>query len=331
MEHFLGRRVALVGPSFSYLDAISIELNRRGVFSVHLDERHSNRIIAKIKYRIGFYNTFKGAKKRHLKALYNQIIDKNISDVLLVDVEVCDRDFVEKLIKANINVGIYMWDSAKNKPNFLKYIDLLTAKSSFDPLDCETFGLRYIPLFAEFGNVNKCDIQIKKSDIYFCGTLHSNRPKIINQVLKFSKINKLNFISHNYYHSRLLFLIKSLVSPSYLSIFKTVTSKSIPKSEIYNSMATSKYVLDIQHEGQKGLTARTFEALRAGAHLITTNDFAKNLPLGLSRRVKVFSCLADLESINFSELAGEGLTPDQDYYLSIQRFADDVISLMNLK
>jgi hypothetical protein len=96
-------------------------------------------------------------------------------------------------------------------------------------------------------------------------------------------------------------------------------------------MAASKYVLDIQHEGQKGLTARTFEALRSGAHLITTNDFAKNLPYGLSRRVRIFTCLADLEAINFSEPTDALLTPEQDYYLSLQRFVDDIMKLINLK
>jgi hypothetical protein len=327
----MNKRIALVGPSFfSYLESIASELHRRGIFSMHLDERHSNQVMAKIMYRIGFHHIFTRTKKKHLAFLYDQIITKNISDVLLVDVEVCDRDFVKKLINANINVGIYMWDSAKNKPNFLDYLDLLKAKSSFDPGDCESLGLKYIPLFAEFGASSRVKNSTKNIDIYFCGTLHSNRPKILNQVSKFSKANNLKFISYNYYHSKLLYLIKSLLAPSDLRIFKTITNKPLQKSEIYASMASAKYVLDIQHSGQRGLTARTFEALRSGAHLITTNDFAECLPHGLEKRIKIFKSTADLKNITFTNFSSTELTNDQDYYLSINRFVDDIVRLMSI-
>lgn len=321
----------MIGPGFfSYLESIAYELSNRGFECMVFSDRHSNGKIAKIMYRIGFYDVFSWAKKRHLKSIYNQIVANKISDVLLINVEGCDRNFIQNLIKSNVSISLYMWDSSKNKANFLSYIDLIEAKSSFDPQDCETFGLKYIPLFGEFGLSPNHHITQKNIDIYFCGTVHSNRPKIIYQILKFSIENKLKFISHNYYHNKFLFFIKSLAYPYGLAIFKSVTNKSLSKSKIFESMSLAKFVLDIQHNGQKGLTARTFEALRCGAHLITTNDFALKLPHGLKNRITVFNEIRDLQNINFNDFEGSPLTVEQDYYLSLQRFVDDIIVLMSM-
>ena len=91
----------------------------------------------------------------------------------------------------------------------------------------------------------------------------------------------------------------------------------------------SKFVFDIQHKGQSGLTARTFEAIRSGAYLITFNKNAFSLPKYCHDRIFLINDVADIDKIDFSAYDKlEGLTDEQDYYLSISRFVDNLIEIM---
>lgn len=321
--------IALIGPNFfSYIQSISHELTRHGFISLFFDERHSNSITAKILYRVGYYNIFENKKRIHLDNILYKLLEHNVTHVLLVDVEVCDRDFIIKLKKLNIFVALYMWDSAKNKPNYIKFLDLLDAKASFDPGDCIKYSLKYIPLFSEYGILSDSQNVNRIIDIYFCGTLHSSRSKIIYDISKYACIRGIKYISYNYYHSKILFFLKSIFNLSGLYLLPTIKDHPISKNDIYANMLNSKFVLDMQHSAQKGLTARTFEALRSGAYLLTTNPYANLLPLNLNQRIVVFQKCTDLDIVDFENYNFVPLTEEQDHYLSIGRFADDILLLL---
>lgn len=325
-------RFALVGPSFfSYLPAIRERFEKRGIASAVFDERHANTIPVKILYRVGFYRLFQARKRLHLNQIVEQVLAGGYTDVLLVAVEVCDRPFVQRLVDAGIRVHLYMWDSARNKPAYLAYLDLLQGRASFDPDDCKAYGLTYIPLFAE--DVFSARVQgqavdfPRMIDVSFCGTLHSDRARHVAALARFAKMHGLQARFMLYFHSRWLLALKGLVNPSNFLFLWTISTKGYAKKDIFHLLASSRYVFDVQHAGQMGLTARTFEVLRAGARLVTLNARALELlPPTLLERVRHVKDVEGLSEIDFrSHEPDVPLTAEQDYYLSLDRFVDDLL------
>jgi hypothetical protein len=329
------KKIALVGPSFfSYIQAIRGKLTQRGFESQFFDERHSNGILVKILYRIGFYSKFDARKNRHLDEVCTRILDGGFEAVVLIDVEVCDRRIVQRLIDAGVGVYLYMWDSAKNKPRYLDYLHLLQGRSSFDPEDCAVYGLTYIPLFAEdvFSALhNQLPQKVHRNvDISFCGTLHSNRARRLSQLIKVARRDRLNLSLLLYFHSRWLLLMKSVVHFSNARFLRRVSTTGFSKQQIFEVFTRSKFVFDLPHPGQLGLTARTFEALRAGTRLITYNKSARSLlPASIADRVFVVESAREVHDLDFSSPGPSSvLSEADDYYLSLDRFVDQILGLM---
>jgi hypothetical protein len=254
--------------------------------------------------------------------------------VVLIDTEVCDRLFVKQLTDAGIDVYLYMWDSARNKPAYLEYLSLLQGRSSFDPEDCSRHDLVYIPLFAEDVFSARCN-QLppqppRPIDISFCGTLHSNRARCLSELLAAAGRRGLEVALQLFFHSRWLLLIKSFVHVSNARFLRQVSSRGFSKQQIFAMFAQSKYVFDLPHARQLGLTARTFEALRSGTRLITFNKLARTLlPPVLAERVFVIEAASDIDGLDFSSPGpSAALSEADDYYLSLDRFVDQILQLI---
>lgn len=330
-------KIALVGPNFfSYIEGIRQKMVEFGLDVEFFDERHKNNPIAKAFYRLGIYGLL-DRTRRHLDNIAHRIISGGFKNVLLIDVEVVDRRFVKCLVDAGLHVHIYMWDSVKNKSGYLKFLDLLSGKASFDPGDCDRFGLKYIPLFAEDVFIEKgtsSDITARVSmiDICFCGTLHSNRAKIISELECWGRQKNLKISLLLYFHAKWMFTLKCIFMPSNFRFINRISSMGFSKFEIANLFNRSIFVLDIHHPGQAGLTARTFEVLRSGSRLITFNEKVQlSIPKSLESRIFFINNFSDLDQINFYNI--EPLRPlsvEEDYYLSVNRFVEDMLELMGI-
>ncbi len=324
------RRLAVVGPSFfSYIPAIVDEFRRRGIPGEMFDERHSNRIVDKILYRVGAYQLPLSPKHRHLARLRQAIVAGGYTDVLLVDVEVTDRPFVCWLRDRGVRVHLYMWDAARNKPRFTTYLDVVDSRGSFDPLDCDQHDMTYIPLFSEplFDDAAAGPAEY---DIGFCGTVHSSRSGIMARLRTADWSRSLKLKLMLYYHSRKLFAIKGLRDRAVWSLLPVVQDHSFSKAEIAAMYARTKFVLDVPHPGQTGMTARTFEVLLAGARLLTFNrNAAELLPASLQRRVTVIDHIDDVAHVDIAGTERPGaLTAEESYYLSLERFVDQLVDMM---
>lgn len=306
----------------------------KGFDSEFFDERHANSIPIKILYRIGFFSAFARRKNRHLNEIASQVLHGKFTDVILIDVEVCDTRFVQYLTNAGVRVHLYMWDSAKNKPSYLRYVHLLHGKSSFDSEDCAAYGLTYIPLFAEdvFSARHQAlqPIKDRSVDVSFCGTLHSNRAKRIGELVDFAKQHSLTISLMLYFHSRRLLALKSFARISNGRFLRVISTTGYSKQQIFELFSRSKFVFDLPHPGQVGLTARTFEVLRSGARLITFNEKALSLlPASLSDRVFVIKTVNDLKCLDFSAACpSSALSRADDYFLSLDRFVDQLLNLV---
>ena len=326
-------RLAVVGPTFfSYTQAIAGEFRARGFEVAEFDEKHSNRNIAKIMYRLGLGFNPLSPQPRHLSEMADRIIAGGLSDVFLVGVEVISRAFVAKLTAAGLRVHLYMWDGRANKGRFQQYLDLLSSAATFDVRDAEELGMAYVPLFAEeLFDTGRNDAG-DEFDIGFCGTVHSARVGAIARLLSAEWAKRLRLGLMLYYHSPLLFLMKSVAQPAALRLLPRVSGKSFPKAEVARLFASSRYVLDIPHPGQTGLTARTFEALLSGTRLLTFNAAAAHhLPASIRSRVTIVERIDDIAAIDFA--ATDTLPPlneEDRYFLSLRRFVDQLLEGMKL-
>lgn len=332
---FLGlkKRIALVGPNFfSYIQAIRDEFIVRGYPCRYFDERHSNSIGAKIAYRLKLNSLIKKRRDKHLSEILERILADETTDVFLIDTEVVTPEFVKVLRSRGVNVHLYMWDSARNKDSFIQLLPLLNGRSSFEPMDCELYGMTYIPLFAEkvfsiaMSNADKRD-----DDLVFLGTLHSHRAIHLSAVERAVEHAGFRVRKLLYYHSRLLFGIKCLVHPRAYKYLKFLQTRGFEKPEIADAYFRSRGVLDIHHPGQAGLTSRTFESLRSGAWLITLNPTVLSLPEDLRKRILLLSDVSDLSS-RISEVRSDlpPLSLEMDHFLSLERFADELLAVGGL-
>jgi hypothetical protein len=300
-----------------------------------LDEKHSNSNAAKIFYRLGMGHWRLSPLPKYLARTADRIISSGCTDVLIISPEVIDRKFVNHLYQAGLRVHLYSWDGSGNKGGYIEYLDLLSGRGTFDPNDAERLGIEYFPLFAlnDFAEITKSNNVEKIYDISFCGTMHSSRSKIIFQIIQIAHKRCLNLKLMLYYHSKFLFVIRSLFDWSGMRLLNKIKSRSFDKNDIALSMAQSNFVLDIAHPRQAGMTARTFEALICGARLLTNNPTAVDrLPVNLRNRVVLFDSATSISEINF-----RGMTPlpplsnEERYYLSIERFVDQLYKLMGLE
>ena len=323
-------RLAVVGPTFfSYTQAIADEFRARGAEVAEFDEKHSNRNAAKIMYRLGLAFNPLSPQPRHLARLAERIIAGGFGDVLLVGVEVISREFVATLAAAGVRVHLYMWDGRNNKGRFQQYLDLLNSAATFDIRDAEELGMDYVPLFAEELFAATADGAGDRYDIGFCGTVHSARASAIARLLSAPWARQLRLGLMLYYHSPALFFIKTLAQPGAMKLLPRISGRSFPKAEVARLFASSRYVLDIPHPGQTGLTARTFEALLAGARLLTFNAAAARLlPEPIRSRVTIVERIEEVAGIDFAAAPLPAMGEDERYYLSLRRFVDQLLAGM---
>lgn len=328
-------KIALIGPNFfSYVQAVRDEFIRRGHDCVFYDERHSNSIASKIAYRLQWTVLIQKKRDAHIRGILEDILRRQTDHVFLIATEVVDRAFIQTLQAHGIRVTLYLWDSLENKSPAKHLFDLLPNKGTFDVVDARTLGLRYIPLFAEdvfSARRHGRTAHDRLPQLVFCGTLHSHRAQLLHNLREAVAGSPFSVLALIYYHSRLLYLVKSGLLWKALVFLPRLSTRSFSKKEIAAAFFNSIGVLDIHHPGQTGLTSRTFEALRAGTFVVTLNQHARSLPEALHGRFMVLDDVRDLAS-RLAEIPQrlEPLSEEMDHFLSLARFVDDLMSLAQL-
>ena len=96
----------------------------------------------------------------------------------------------------NARMVLYLWDSVANKVNTLEKLDSFDEVFSFDKKDCERFSLTFRPLFFddEYELIAKEDPKMIY-DLFFVGTVHSDRYQILKEVKKQFEKNGLRYFT----------------------------------------------------------------------------------------------------------------------------------------
>ncbi len=163
--------------------------------------------------------------------------------------------------------SLYLWDDVKRVENYENSKQFYEKTYSFDLKDCKEYGFQHLPLFFSIrpeGNMPK------EYDIYSAMFSHSERERIIEsisaQVQKSEKKGLFYISLGRFSYLKRYSEIKNNTDPNLRYI-----SKPIPESENYQNMEKAKTILDVQFQGQIGLTMRTVESLGMKNKLITTN------------------------------------------------------------
>ena len=193
---------------------------------------------------------------------------------------------------------LHMWDSLVNIPNIDKKLELFDRITSFDRKDCEKhpeFGFRplfYLDSFTE-------DSQEKiRFDVSFCGTIHSDRYTVLENIRKQCEDNGMKFYGYYYMQSKLAYWYLKLRDKRFRHVpMKKLRFQTIGADKVNRIFNASRAIVDIQHPSQTGLTMRTIETLGAKKKLITTNSDIKNYDFYNENNV----CVIDRENPTVSE------------------------------
>jgi len=280
-DRYKGKRILLICPTNNgYPYIIKSVLEDRGA-TVHLyDERGNPNNLEKLLYRKA-----PGLASGKIEKYYTDIIQNESTfdpdALLLICPEAINSSIISKMKKVFFNTIfiVYLWDSIENKAiniDFRKF----DVCFSFDRIDCKKYGLKFRPLFFA-REYYKSKIKMTnefKYDIGFIGTLHSDRPEVINGTRKYSEDNGLKYYFYFCVQSKLILLYWLIKSRHVRELFRLnmIHLKTLPLIQAKKEMEHTRCVVDINHPKQSGLTMRTIEMVGLQRKLITTNNDIQN-------------------------------------------------------
>lgn len=292
LEHLKGKKILFFCvQSFNLEKDIVKQLEKHGALVTYFDERPANNNFTKGIIRIN-----RNFLQRKISKYYSNILklikNKEFDFLLVNRGEVVPKFFLEKFIKLQPKCQriFYTWDSFGNHSHGLEILSYFDKKFTFDKKDAEKYNIGFRPLYFtdRYREIYESKT-VKKIELLFLGTAHSDRYIISNQIAEWCNENKLTTFNYYYMQGRLIYFYKKYFDQSFKMFdFKKLSFKSLMAKDIVQLYDQSNVVLDISHPGQSGLTMRTFETIGAGKKLITTNMDIKNYPFYNPKNIFVF-------------------------------------------
>ncbi len=270
-----GKNILFITPKFfNYEIEIKKKLEELGAFVFYFDEKPSNSFITKSLIRLG-----KKKIEFYLNAYFQNIInffsDKQLDYIFIIKGETITSHFLKSIKNKfpQTPIILYLWDSIKNYPHIAENVKFFTKISTFDLNDVEQFtDFKFRPLFyLDIFKTTQNNI-VKKYDILFIGTAHSDRIRFMKKIESECKTNNLKFHKVLYIQNPILYIFRKIFDSQFKNIKRTeVSFKPLSISEVKDFFNKSKSVIDVQHPKQSGLTMRTFETMGAKTKILTTN------------------------------------------------------------
>ena len=269
-----GCNVLFLSPSFfNYELEIIKEMEALGARVLYYDERSVKSALGKglLKFCPRLVSYF---SQNYYKQIINDVKGKDIDKIFVIKCEMLSERFLTNLkeLFPTAKMYLYLFDSVKNIKGIDKKLSYFDKISSFDRVDCISRSFNFRPLF--FSNRFKCEevSPAYEYDLIFCGTIHSDRYKILKELEL--QINAYSLAYYKFYYLQAKF-----VYYYYKLLFKAFKSSKIEEfafnkmsiSEIASMQLKSKAIIDIQHPNQTGLTMRTIETIALNRKIITTN------------------------------------------------------------
>ena len=321
-------RVLLLAPTFfGYRTRVAEEMVAMGHEVEVVDDRPSEstvfRSLAKISYGLV------GAQIENYAHHIATLIADGAYDrvVYMGGMSFCFTPEQFKVIRraSGAQFTAYLWDSFINCQRFSACIDMFDEIYSFEPTDCEKYGLHFRPLFynKEYAGVLPEPNSGFEYDACFIGSVH--QPSKFEAVLGICsglEQMEMNVYKHFYMPSRSVQALRKMTRPAYRSV--SFTGDSLSPEMVASIYERSKAVIDSPQSGQTGLTMRTLEVLGSRRKLITTNRDIVNYDFYDPSNVFV-SIGGSVPSISFFEGNFIPFTEDVAERYSIRRFCKVLI------
>ena len=292
--------VLLISPlTFSYHLNISATLQAMGYEVTWWDERASSATWYKIALRLCPALAARLSEKKFFTKL-ERINQCNISHVLVIKGEGLSQRVVKAIRNTfpGASVGLYLWDGVENVGGVFRILGEFDSIATFDPMDAETNGWFYRPLFGRNISPHKEKLSSVKYDWSFIGTIHSDRHRVIHRLRGRYDVKYRYFIFCYFQSPFILFIRKIFDWTLWRAPKGTLSTQSMIATEVAEIVDCSKAVLDVEHPRQRGFTMRTIETLLAGKKLITTNKHIFNSDLHDATRV----CVIDRNNPEISDV-----------------------------
>jgi hypothetical protein len=165
-----------------------------------------------------------------------------------------------------------LWDAFGNCQRLGACRDLFDDVYSFEPRDCERYGLKLRPLF--YSNAYTGLPLVPEGgfewDACFIGSVHQrSKFRAVKRTCDGLKARGLRVFEWYYMPSKSAEALRKAQDPAYRGVeFK---HEALSPAQVADVYARSKAVVDSPQAGQSGLTIRTMETLGARRKLITAN------------------------------------------------------------
>lgn len=199
-------------------------------------------------------------------------------------------------VNSSIKAILYLWDGLSFF-DFSKIFSFFDSVFTFDYKDAVERNIKYLPLY--WIKNEHCGLINDKYDLSFIGTLHSDRFRLIKEIV--SQCNELNlrYFIKLVYRERELSLLDSLRyiyykkrnNPSAIAFIDEynilqgnvsadyLCNTSFSNKDVESVIEGSRCVLDIELPYQTGLTNRMVSSMGNGKKVITTNKAIRDTPL----------------------------------------------------
>lgn len=272
------KRVLIISTDWSGLvTPIVNEMRCQGNEVDYID--HS--ILSNFKY-YGFFNKFQSKvnniltnyaykKKRTEEQITCTLIGffhcrKKYDAIIFTNPDIFNDEHFDIFRKYADNLILNLWDSLQRMPRNIDLIDKFDVVLSFEPLDCDKYGLisiaNYIPPSEAKINNEDCYEYDVFSVMSFCKERYK---KLLRFLDDNPKIKSKVFVYIDNERKRSFIKDKRV----------TVINNPIFNEELKSYVKRSRSILDIGYDNQKGLSFRIFESLAWEKKIITTNEYVK--------------------------------------------------------
>ena len=271
-------RILLMAPTFfGYRDRVRDELSRLGHDVECVDDRTSESVsfksLAKISYRL-----IDGLIAKYAMSLREKVAAGDYDLLLFMGgMSFCfTRDQFSSIKSAsNACFVAYLWDAFNNCERFGACRDLFDNIYSFEPSDCERYGLKLRPLFfsGAYDGLPLVPDGGFTYDACFIGSVHQpSKFEAISSICDNLESRGLRVFRFFFMPSKSAAALRRLANPAYRGV--EFSFESLPAEKVAEIYARSKAIIDSPQAGQRGLTMRTLETIGAHRKLITANPDA---------------------------------------------------------
>jgi len=281
------KSILFISPrTFGYECEIKFELERAGYTVDWYDERPGSSPFVKSLIRLS-----PGLLSRKSDAYFSGIFKKEVRRksydiVFVIKGEALSLGKLRELrmLQPKSLFIYYTWDSLRNVKNSQKKLQYFDEAYSFDMVDCEcNKKIKHIPLFytRSYEKLAQYDANLRTSfdiDLLILGSIHSDRYKIAQRILKASKNanQDIRMYTYFYFQSRWVFALRKIMDRQFWSVpWGDIKWSALDSDQVISLIRRSKILIDVNHPKQTGLTMRTIESIGAEKKLITTNSEVK--------------------------------------------------------